>query len=103
MHVVANEPDETEAADRARELDILQLVLQILLSRSLEHFLGVVINQSVLSLFSPLSQVDEFPIAVVNQFHQDVLGVLACSTVIENDLQQISHSSLVIKRQVRSD
>jgi hypothetical protein len=87
VHVVTDEPNETETGYGAGELNIIELRLQLLLCRSLEHLLGVIVNQSVLSLLSPLGQVHELPIAVVYQLEKTVLRVLTSCPMIQNDLQ----------------
>lgn len=57
VHVVANEPNQTEARDGARELNVIQLLFQLLLWRSIEHLFRVVVNKPVLSFLSPLSEI----------------------------------------------
>ena len=68
VHVVTNESNETEARNGTGELNVIELLLQLLLCRSLQHLLGVLIVKSVLSLLSPLGKVHELPIAIVYQF-----------------------------------
>ncbi len=87
VHVVADKPDQTETRYGAGELNIIELLLQLLLRRSLEHLLRVIVNQSVLSLLRPLGQVHELPIAVVYQLQQTVLRVLTGCPMIQYDLQ----------------
>ena len=67
VHVVTDEPNETEARNGTGELNVIELLLQLLLWRSLQHLLGVLIVKSVLSLLSPLGKVHELPIAIVYQ------------------------------------
>ena len=87
VHVVTDEPDQTETRYGAGELNIIELLLQLLLRRSLQHLLRVIVNQSVLSLLRPLGQVHELPITVVYQLQETVLGVLTGCPMIQYDLQ----------------
>ena len=49
----------------------------------------------------PVSQIQEFPVAVVNKLNKVVLGVLTSSPVVQNDFQQVAHTRLMVNLNIK--
>jgi hypothetical protein len=96
FNVISDEPDNAKAAHSAHELNLF-LLLSDVVGVCLGHeFLRVKVDTrpytlALRQLLTLLYKFDELSIAVVNQFHQRVVGCLTCSPVVQQDFKEVAH------------
>jgi hypothetical protein len=86
LHIVTDKSNKTEAWNGAREFDIIHLVLEIFLRCPLKNFFRILVFNTVISFLSPISKIDEFSVAVVDEFNKTVLRVLTGSSMVKYNL-----------------